>query len=423
MIHSGRLKGKHVQIVGIDLWDRVDLFSVYMMKDIVYYIVAMVIILVIAGLYTKSVILIVFTMLNVIFSFGLAYFVYFIVFQIPHLPFMSLLAFLLLIAVGVDDVFIFSDTFEQIKQANPDGDLVDWISHTMRHAALSILVTSLTTAAALYANIISEITDIKGFGIIAGTALVINYLLMITWIPAGFVAVEKAKVISKKFKCNIPEWIKKIQAFQTYFTTMIFHEVLPCLVKKLWLLWILLFLGLGIGGIVVTFVKPKLDLPKSQDFALFQKNRPIEVWFQKLKYKFRYFQRQKEIYMGGGLNVVAVWGLDGKDTGNYLDPDSKSKFKLDHSFDMSHPDAQTWLLKFCKDTKNASFVSNVAENNLECVLDLFNNFTTQSCDIFQSNLNTKLHQCHPRGPEYHRLLWPFKVPGFPGQVPQMLLSF
>ena len=114
-IYSRNLKGKHVKIIGIDVWDRVDLFSYYLMKDVVYYIVAMLLILVIAGFYTQSFILIIFTMLNVLFSFGLAYFMYFIVFQIPHMPFMSLLSFLLLIAIGVDDVFIFCDAFDHAK--------------------------------------------------------------------------------------------------------------------------------------------------------------------------------------------------------------------------------------------------------------------------------------------------------------------
>ena len=388
-IYSRNLKGKLVKIIGIDVWDRVDLFSYYLMKDVVYYIVAMLLILVIAGFYTKSFILIVFTMLNVLFSFGLAYFMYFIVFQIPHMPFMSLLSFLLLIAIGVDDVFIFCDAFDHAKDAKPDGDLVDWISYTMRHAAMSILVTSLTTAAALYSNVISEITDIRGFGILAGTALVANYLLMITWIPAGIVFMEKIKVFMGKFRSFKPQFIGKIHGFLNSITTQVFHEILPCLVKKLWLLWLILFLSLGIGGIVVTFVKPKLDLPKSEDFALFDEDNVLEVWFQHLKYEFRYYRLYKEQRSGGGLRLVAAWGLEGKDTGNYLDPNSTSKFELDNSFDMSHPDAQKWLLKFCKGIKDISFVSKEDTNHQDCILDLFNNFTMQSCDKLQSDLKAK----------------------------------
>ena len=379
-----------MEIIGIDVLDRFGLFASYLLQDMVYFIVAMLLIFVIAGLYTKSLIIIVFTLFNVIFSFGLAYFMYYIVFQIPHMPFMSFLAILLLIAIGADDVFIFCDTFEYVKAANPNGNLVDWISKTMHHAAMSILVTSLTTAAALYANVISEITDIRGFGILSGTALVANYLLMITWIPAGLVVLEKVKVFCKKVRCHEPKCIEMVHMFLTVITAKVFHEFLPYCVKKLWLLWIILFLGLGVGGIVVTFVKPKLDLPTSQDFALFDRDSTIEVWFQELKYEFRYYRQQTEQSMSSGLRLVTIWGVKGEDTGNYLDPDSDSYFELDDSFDMSHPDAQIWLLKFCKDTKNVSFVNKEFRDYQDCTLDLFNSFIMQSCDVLQTDLQTRL---------------------------------
>ena len=381
-----------MKIIGIGGLKRFDLFASYLMRDMVYFIVAMLLIFVIAGLYTKSVIVIVFTLFNVIFSFGLAYFMYYIVFQIPHMPFMSLLAILLLIAIGADDVFIFCDTFEHVKAANPDGDLVDYISQTMQHAAMSILVTSLTTAAALYANVISEITDIRGFGILSGTALVANYLLMITWIPAGLVVLEKVKVLCK---CIEPKFIERTHEFLTLVTKKLFHQFIPYSVKKLWLLWLILFLSLGIGGIVVTFVKPKLDLPKSKDFALFDRDSTIEVWYQELKYEFRYYRQREAISLSRGLGLVTIWGLKGEDTGNYLDPDSESKFELDTSFDMSHPDAQTWLLKFCRDTKKASFVSKEV-NDKDCTLDLFNNYILQSCDVWETDLQTSRQNLTPQ---------------------------
>ena len=144
-----------------------------------------------------------------------------------------------------------------------------------------------------------------------------NYLLMITWIPAGIVFMEKIKVFMGKFRSFKPQFIGKIHGFLNSITTQVFHEILPCLVKKLWLLWLILFLSLGISGIVVTFVKPKLDLPKSEDFALFDEDNVLEVWFQHLKYEFRYYRLYKEQRSGGGLRLVAAWGLEGKDTGNY----------------------------------------------------------------------------------------------------------
>ncbi len=440
-IHGADLEGKHVRVVGIDVLDRFGLFASYLLRDMVscgrpgragsggagrggarragigetaqgrqsgahtlpppslthtpplhtrtslpqvYFIVAMLLVFFIAGLYTRSVLIVLFTLFNVLFSFGFAYFLYYVVFRIPHMPFMALLAILLLIAIGADDVFIFTDTFEQMKASQPEADLETWISGTMHHAALSILVTSLTTAAALYANLVSEITDIRGFGIISGTALVANYLLMITWIPAGLVCIEK---LTNRC-CDWPEpgCIGKIHECLTIVTVQMFHNVLPTSIRKLWLFWLLLFLGLGVGGIIVTFVIPKLDLPSSQDFALFDKNSAIEVWFQDLKYKFRYFQVRSAEDLGRGLHLRAMWGIKGEDNGNYLDPESRSTLEFDPRFDMSDPEAQAWLLHFCHDVKRASFVDNSSVSHLPCTLDLFNAFTTRPCDDLQSQI-------------------------------------
>ena len=381
-----------MKIVGIDVLDRFGLFASYLLRDMVFFIVAMSLIFLIVGLYTRSFTVVVFTLFNVIFSFGLAYFMYYIVFRIPHMPFMSLLTILLLIAIGADDVFIFCDTFDHVKTANPSGELVDWISETMHHAAMSILVTSLTTAAALYANVISEITDIKGFGIMSGTALVANYLLMITWIPAGLVFLEKIKALMRKCNCQCRlDSIDKIHGLLKLLTVNLFHQFLPYSVRKLRPLWLLTFSGLGIGGIIVTFVKPKLDLPKVRDFALFDKDSTIEVWFQKVKYEFRYYKLQTEQNLERGLQLRLMWGIKGEDNGNYLDPDSRTEFELDTSFDMSPSDSQTWLLQFCRDIKNAtSFANKEKTENMFCTLDLFNSFTTGSCDKLQQDIHKKL---------------------------------
>ena len=150
------------------------------------------------------------------------------------------------------------------------------------HAALSILVTSLTTGAALFANIVSDITDIKGFGIISGTSIVINYLLMVTWIPSAVIAIEKVNnYCCAKVKCC--DCFEKFAATVKEYSETIFQKFLPACVSKAWFVWLILFLGLGIGGIVVTFVTPKLDLPTSEDFALFKRDSVMEVWDSRAK--------------------------------------------------------------------------------------------------------------------------------------------
>ena len=375
-----------MKVVGIDTTNRFPIFSAFLMRDMVYFVIAMVLILIIMGMYLRSALITLFTLLDVVFSFGLAYFLYFLVFQIPHMPFMGFLAILLLIAIGADDVFIFYDTFDQMKAKFPDAGLDVWISETMGHAALSILVTSLTTGAALYANVISEITDIRGFGIISGTALVVNYILMITWIPAGIVLIEKfdAKFCSDKNCC---ECFEKFNDFLKSVSVKIFHEFLPLCIEKLSFIWLFLFLGLGIGGIVITFGTPKLDLPTSKDFALFKRDSTIEVWFLNLKYKFRYYQLERGEGSGKGMPLSALWGIGDSDTGNQMDPDSIGDLEFDTTFNLSDPEAQTWMLNFCLSLKNSSIAAQKYMENKACAMELFNSLVKTECIILERTLN------------------------------------
>ena len=313
-----------------------------------------------------------------------------VVFNIPHVPFLGVLTILLLIAIGADDVFLFCDSFEQAKMENPDKDLVYWASETMHHAAISILVTSLTTA--LYANLVSDITDIKCFVIISGTAIVINYVLMVTWIPSAVIAIEKVN----NYCCSTVKCcgcFEKFSAKVNEISEKVFQTFLPACASKVWFVWIILLLGLGVGGIVVTFITPKLDLPTSQDFSLFNKDTSIEVWIHKLKYKYRYYQKENE-RQTGGMYLVVVWGIKGEDTGNHLDPDSVGDLRFDESFDLSQPESQTWMTEFCPDLINASFVEMVGRT---CSMDVFNSYLTSSCADLQANLggnwNNNLNYC------------------------------
>ena len=372
-----------MEVTAVDVRDRFPIFTNFLFRDMVFFIVGMSLIFVIMGLYLKSFLITIFTLFDVVFSFGIAYFLFLIVFDIPHFPVLAFLSILLLIAIAADDVFILYGAYEQAKEAHPDKDMTHWMATALEHAALSILVTSLTTDAALFANVVSDITDIKAFGIVSGTAVVINYVLVVTWIPSAIISVEK--INNKCFsKINCCQCFEKFTAKLKQISITIFHRFLPACVRKLWFIWLFLFLGLGTGGIVVTFVSPKLELPTSKDFALFSKNSPIEAWDQDLKYKFRFHQRENE-----ALNLVALWGVVGEDNGNHLDPKSLGDLKFESSFDLSHPESQVWMTNFCHDLINAPFFDKAQTQGVVCTMDVFNSYLISNCSKLQESLGTK----------------------------------
>jgi hypothetical protein len=55
------------------------------------------------------------------------------------------------------------DNYLALKAESDEPELVSLVSHTLRHASLSMLVTSLTTTAAFFGSVVSNITAIKCF--------------------------------------------------------------------------------------------------------------------------------------------------------------------------------------------------------------------------------------------------------------------
>ena len=145
-----------------------EVFGNYIVMDLPYYALAMGLVLFVIILYLRSIVLTLVILLSVMFTIAVGYFLYFVVFRFVFFPFMNLLAGLLLIAVGADDVFIIRDIWMKYsydEEGNKVADIERIVSKTLNHGILSILVTSLTTAAALFANFVSSITVLKCFSV------------------------------------------------------------------------------------------------------------------------------------------------------------------------------------------------------------------------------------------------------------------
>lgn len=94
----------------------------------------------------------------------------------------------------------------QAKFDKNSGTHAKILSDTLSHAAVSMFVTSLTTAAAFYTNLSSQIIAVKCFGLFAGTTILTNYLLVITWLPACVVLAEKRPIFSTSYCWCCPRW-------------------------------------------------------------------------------------------------------------------------------------------------------------------------------------------------------------------------
>ncbi|XP_075386657.1 protein dispatched homolog 1 isoform X2 [Tenrec ecaudatus] len=373
-------------ITGIEFGIKHSLFQDYLLMDTVYPAIAIVIVLFVMCVYTKSMFITLMTMFAIISSLIVSYFLYRVVFNFEFFPFMNLTALIILVGIGADDAFVLCDVWNCTKSDKPHADTAETVRITLQHAALSMFVTSFTTAAAFYANYVSNITAIRCFGVYAGTAILVNYVLMVTWLPAVVVLHERYLLhmfsCSKKPQQQLYDakscWTAACQkchrvVFAVSEASRIFFEkVLPCIVIKFRYLWLFWFLALTVGGAYVVCVNPKMKLPSLElsEFQVFRPSHPFERYHAEYKklFMFERVRHGEELHMP----ITVIWGVAPEDNGDPLDPKSKGRLALDSTFNMASPAAQVWILRFCQKLRNQTFFYQTDEQDFtSCFIETF----------------------------------------------------
>ena len=369
-----------------------DLFRIKMLSEVVFPALAMIFVFLIMWFFLGSFILTFCGLFCIIYAMGLSYFLYTMVFKLDFFPFLNVTTLVFLVGIGADDAFVYYDIWRQTRAANPNANIMQLTLKTLRYAALSMLVTSLTTASAFFAGVSSAITAVKLFGLFAGTSILTNYLLMITYFPACVALHEKwvlkytggqrleavspvgstdheetqskqaepivdSHVNQKRtsfcilqvmdFPCSL---LVSATSFIQRVSSKVFEDWLPKAVIKLHWIWIALLICLTAGFLCVNFVKPGLQLPDTKDFQVFSSSHPLENYYLNYKSYFRFEQQR------GGMWVELFWGIKPEDNGNHFNPDDKGTLQLDENFgDLFSPVGQKFLYSMCQSIKEQSF--------------------------------------------------------------------
>ncbi|KAM5238841.1 protein dispatched homolog 1 [Ctenodactylus gundi] len=383
-------------VTGIEFGIKHSLFQDYLLMDTVYPAIAIVIVLLVMCVYTRSVFITLMTMFAVISSLIVSYFLYRVVFNFEFFPFMNLTALIILVGIGADDAFVLCDVWNYTKFDKPHAETSETVSITLQHAALSMFVTSFTTAAAFYANYVSNITAIRCFGVYAGTAILVNYVLMVTWLPA--VVVLHERYLLNIFTCfrkpppqmcdNKSCWTVACQKCRKALfavseaSRVFFEKVLPCIVIKFRYMWLTWFLALTVGGAYIVCVNPKMKLPSLElsEFQVFRSSHPFERYDAEYKklFMFERVHHGEELHMP----ITVIWGVSPQDNGNPLNPRSKGKLTLDSSFNIASPASQAWILHFCQKLRNQTFFYQTDEQDFtSCFIETFKQWMeNQDCD-------------------------------------------
>ena len=384
-----------------------DQFNRQLLIDAIFPALGLLMIAIILLIYTHSVLIMALTLFSITTSIIVAYFIYHQIFQLTFFPFLNILTFIFLVGICADDAFVFNDIWSQAKLVIPNGSIIDWIEYTLSHAGLSMFVTSFTTSAAFYANVVSDITSIRLFGIFAGTSILIMYSLMITWFPAGVVFIEKLRqprnIVARtvEFRENRAVELETDEAnpppdgdqtppntdptspkivvehspdtgfptatkpssrscpFRYYsvvrskcskFMSDIFGKWIPASLRG-YPIWLIAFVALGIGMACAVTISPGLQRPKSSDFQLFASSHILEQYDLNYKGKFRL-----ELTTENNFYVYVFFGIRAEDNGNYFDPKSFGDLHYDNSFDILRPAAQKWFFEdLCSDIRKQTF--------------------------------------------------------------------
>uniref|UniRef100_A0A2K5D7U3 Dispatched RND transporter family member 1 n=1 Tax=Aotus nancymaae TaxID=37293 RepID=A0A2K5D7U3_AOTNA len=109
-------------ITGIEFGIKHSLFQDYLLMDTVYPAIAIVIVLLVMCVYTKSMFITLMTMFAIISSLIVSYFLYRVVFHFEFFPFMNLTALIILVGIGADDAFVLCDVWNYTKFDKPHAE-------------------------------------------------------------------------------------------------------------------------------------------------------------------------------------------------------------------------------------------------------------------------------------------------------------
>ncbi|XP_049846062.1 protein dispatched [Schistocerca gregaria] len=374
-IDSASLQYQDIKVTAMELGLKNTLFDMYLVQDTYLVGAGALFVLLCMWAYTHSLFVTFMTVVAILFSLGISYFVYTLVFELEFFPFMNILASVVAVGIGADDAFIFCKMWQCIKAERNSWTVVKLMEEALSNAALSMFVTSLTTAAAFYTSCVSYITAIRCFSIFAGTATLANFGMMVTWLPASV-------VVSEYWCCRsrFPfRWLRSENVCSCGGRFLSFDKLVVTVVLKFKYMWLTMLGILALISVVIVFWWPRFSLPDTRDFQLFDSSHPFEQYELYYSEKFL-FERINKVGINTKLPLRFVWGILPVDNGDYLNPASLGNLVFDPTFDIGAPESQVWLLEFCRNLRAQQFYQSTRGPLLpNCFIESFISWMQRRC--------------------------------------------
>ena len=209
----------------------------------------------------------------------------------------SVIPFLLL-GIGVDDMYVIVQAVDNLAQTEKDLPANERVAKAMKHAGVSITVTSITDMAALLISSTTSLPILRSFCLFAAMGVLFLYIFAITFF-VGCLALDEQRRDAKKWinsdcvTSKSSDWKPKNQK---EFGNYLFKSVLSPLLsnpicKALAIVMTLTTVGFGIYGV--------LNIEVNYD----------SIWYMdKDSYQAKYYNSLMELFPGQGERVEVYIG-------------------------------------------------------------------------------------------------------------------
>lgn len=131
------------------------------------------------------------SLLQTALAFPLAYLIYTYVLRQAYFSALQIFAIFLLLGIGADDVFVFTDAWKQAPIEVQKMGLRERMRWTYHRAVTAMFTTTITTAVAFIVTATSPIMPMSTFGVWAAVLIIVQFLMVITVYPCALVVWQK----------------------------------------------------------------------------------------------------------------------------------------------------------------------------------------------------------------------------------------
>ncbi|CAI5439550.1 unnamed protein product [Caenorhabditis angaria] len=247
-------------------------------------------------------------------------------------PLLNLVTFVLLIAIGADDAFLLKSNFP--KHLNQEN-----FHEFLMHTSFTMFLTCFSTVVPFFINITSNVIVFRCFGLFAGVTVIINYFLVISFLPAFL-------LIQYRFMDCFPTPKIPLRGFLSH----LMYVLLPHVLMQGRFIFMALLGIVAIGGAGITY--EGLHLPEYNPLQLFT-SKNLHEWYDNNAEKNFEFVAAK---IALPLTSRVVWGVEPVFSTSTFRANATTTLRSDPMFQLDSPKKIRRLAKSIRRIRELSFI-------------------------------------------------------------------